>query len=310
MDEILKQLLESEVLTDDTRTQLAEAVEAFKTQVAEETRTEVQAQLAEEWVNDREALITALDVRFQDMVAEEVKQLHESVAEYRDQAVEHAAALLEHKQEQAALLEAELGKLAEMADAFFEIRIESELADLHEGIEAAKRNKVGQAMFEAFGKMYAELAPAGSVQAELTEAQAQVEDLANALEVSEQQVAELKRKNVMESVLSTLEGKARDLMEVILRTTETSKLAEQFDKHLPIVIGKVTAEKEKGVLAEGASGKKIDGVVKNGDSESLIEQRLKEGKFQSLQESANRSQAGGLSDSERAAIRRAAGLPV
>jgi hypothetical protein len=53
MDEILNKLLQSELLSEETKAEISEqwttSVEAFKTQVREETSAEVRSELARQW---------------------------------------------------------------------------------------------------------------------------------------------------------------------------------------------------------------------------------------------------------------------
>jgi hypothetical protein len=64
MNEILKKLLESEFLTEETRAELTEAfnaaVEGFRQQVREEVSAEVRVELTEEWTKAKDDFTTLL----------------------------------------------------------------------------------------------------------------------------------------------------------------------------------------------------------------------------------------------------------
>ena len=80
MDELLKKLLEAEVLTEETRAELHGAFqkqldEAMASARAEATAT-VTAELNEQWINDREILIEALDSKVTEALTAELAELH------------------------------------------------------------------------------------------------------------------------------------------------------------------------------------------------------------------------------------------
>jgi hypothetical protein len=94
MDELLKKLLESEVLTEDTKNEIKEGFQKLREQVAEETRAETEAQvrteLAEKYVADKTALVEALDTKAEEFLTKEIDELKESIESFRDLEAEFA----------------------------------------------------------------------------------------------------------------------------------------------------------------------------------------------------------------------------
>jgi len=73
MDELLQQLLEAEVLSEETKKELetamtgklGEAVELAKSEAA----ADVRAELTEQWIQERDTLIEAIDSKVDDYLA-------------------------------------------------------------------------------------------------------------------------------------------------------------------------------------------------------------------------------------------------
>ena len=101
MDELLQKLLEAEVLTEETKkelktafeTKLNEAVEAAKAEAA----ADVRAELTEQWVNERDALVEAVDAKVGDYLDGEIEELKADIERFRDLEAEAAEKLVEAK---------------------------------------------------------------------------------------------------------------------------------------------------------------------------------------------------------------------
>jgi hypothetical protein len=136
----------------------------------------------------------------------------------------------------------------------------SEMTQLREDIEAARKNDFGRRIFESFASEYAtshlneksetakllkvvqqkelELEEAAKV---VAETQKLVESRETELNVIREQA---RRKDVMSELLGPLTGDKKEVMKELLESVQTAKLHAAFDKYLPAVMdGKAPAKK-------------------------------------------------------------------
>lgn len=279
MDEILKKLLESEMLSEDSRTLIAEQFQTFVTaQIDEqrqlieaEVRTELTQSLSEQWVTERDALIESLDMKTDEILKAELSELKEDISAFRDLEVEFAQKLVEEKQALADTLQENVGALAEMLDEFIHLKLSEELDELKEDISETKRLSFGKKMFETFVREYQmNFVDQTDVEKQLAESAKQVEAVREELAESKKALDVATRTAKMTELLSNISaGKQRDVMETILNRLPTDKLDEGYATFIGRVIKesvKPTA-KETGVLAEGAQPTQIsESVVLTGDT--------------------------------------------
>lgn len=148
-------------------------------------------------------------------------------------------------------------------------KLKSELKQLKEDIDSARTNDFGRKIYEAFAQEYAgsflneksETAKLLKIIAkkdqELSEAQQAVTEKANLVESKEREIRVQKdlmeRKNVMAELLAPLSADKRELMNTLLESVQTKKLAEAFDKYLPTVMeGNQKPVVQKATLIESA----------------------------------------------------------
>ena len=280
MDELLKKLLEAEVLSEETQTELKAA---FDTQLDEavavakkEATADVRAELTEQWVAERDALIEAVDAKVSEFLTLEVAELREDIDRFRDLEAEHAEKLVEAKAQMADELKGDLGELVEKIDAFLEIRLTSELEELREDIQEQKKNDFGRRVMEAFAEeFYSQYADEESAESTLRETESRLDDTVKALEESERRVARMERGQRLEEVLSPLEGRQREVMAAILKNVDTANLTEAYSTFVGRVLRETegdASEKEEKVLAESESKKTVKAkdlkettVAKSGD---------------------------------------------
>lgn len=312
MNELLKKLLSSEVLTEETRQELETA---FKTQLDEavkqardEAQATVTAELNEQWITEREALIEALDSKVTEALASELKELRADIENFRDLEVETNQFRAEMKEQFSESLKKDVATLIEQLDSFLEIRLTAELDELREDVATVKKNEFGKSVFEAFVTEFKKhYADDGSVEAKLSESEQRLEDALAALEESEKKASALDRSIKLEKVLAPLSGRSREVMEAILKNVDTTLLEDAYKTYVGRVLKETVktdekpSEKEDKVLAEGKKETVKSGVVKNGDDK------------QQLKEDADLVQNDkqvitGLSDDARAHLRRLAGL--
>ena len=309
MDELLKKLLAAEVLTEETRQELEGA---FKKQLDEtmevaraEAKATVTAELNEQWINDREILIEALDSKVTEALTDELKELKEDIERFRDLEAEYAEKLVESKEALGATMKKDIAQLIEKLDSFLEVRLAAELDELREDVEVVKKNEFGRKVFESFvAEFKKHYAGDDSIESKLTETEQRLEDTMSALEESEKKAAKLERAIKMEKVLAPLSGRTKEVMEAILKTVDTGMLEDAYKTYVGRVLKETsakdveTSEKEDKVLAEGV--KQVSGVAKTGNDETqIIEERAREDKEIQLPK---------ISDAEKQHLRRLAGL--
>lgn len=311
MDELLKKLLEAEILTEETKTdlesafakQLSEAID-----VARATATaNVTAELNEQWIAERETLIDALDSKITESLASELMELRDDIERFRDLEIEYAEKLVESKQQMAKVLKVDMAQLIEKMDAFLEIRLHSELSDLREDFKVVKRNEFGKSIFEAFVTEFKKhYAGDNSVESKLNETELRLDDALTALEESERKASRLERTMKMEKVLAPLSGRTKEVMEAILKNVDTPQLNEAYNTYIGRVLKETsekevytTSGKERKVLAEGKQHK-VTGVKKYGDDHDRIIEE------QAYNEKHTYHTA--FSDTEKDRLRRIAGI--
>lgn len=287
MEELLQKLLEAEILTEDTKSELENA---FKSQLEEaivaakdEAAADVRAQLTEQWVTEKDNLVEAIDAKVGEYLEQEIEELKEDIERFRDLEAEYAEKLVEAKAAMADELKADLGDLVEKLDAFLEIRLSAEMEELREDIEVVRKNQFGKKIFEAFAAEYmSEYADEESAETSLRETEERLADATEALEEAERKLAAMQREKKLSEVLSPLKGRSRDVMEAILKNVDTKNLEEGYKTFIGRVLREtsgddetaVDSEKEdESVLAEGEKAKSpkkqvvTEKQVKTGDKE-------------------------------------------
>lgn len=308
MDEILQKLLEAEILSEETKaelegafkSQLDEAVEAAKKDAAEA----VEVELKEQWIGERDALIEAIDTKVGEYLATEVEELKEDVDRFRDLEAEHAEKLVEAKAEMGVEVKADIAELVEKLDAFLEIRLSEELEELRESIDEVQKQEFGRKIFEGFVTEYRKsFVDEDGVESELREAREQLSDTSAALEEAEKRAEKLERAAKLDTLLTPLNGRQKEVMEAILVNVATEQLDEGYKTFIGRVLKETeeTDEKEDEVLAEGSEDDNKDetleeGTVITGDSDEEV---ITEGEDEVKT---------GLSEVELANLKRIAGI--
>lgn len=130
--------------------------------------------------------------------------------------------------------------------------LKSEMTQLKEDIDAARRNDFGRRIFESFASEYAAshlneksetaklLQVVAAKEAELGEAAKKVEEAQKIVESKDTEIKKLQsasqRKEVMNELLGPLSGEKRSVMGQLLESVQTEKLRSAFDKYLPAVL--------------------------------------------------------------------------
>lgn len=301
MEELLQQLVESEILAEDTKKELTEAIneqiEEAKNAAIVEAKAEVEAQvrveIQEQYQADKEALIEALDTKVEEYLKEELDELRDDIERFRDLEVEYAEKLAEAKEEQKEVIKGDIEELVETIDSFLDMRLEEEVNELKEYIQNVQRLKFGAEIYEAFEAMFSKkFIDENGLEKDLQENKERLEELTSQLEETTSQLNAAQREKKLDEVLSTLMGSKRDVMENLLRNVETDKLEEAYEHYIPKVLHEEAVsdaetieesekETDEEVLAEGDTANTdsdkeeeiAEGtVIATGDSEKMIEE--------------------------------------
>jgi len=258
MEELLQQLLEAEVLSEDTKTELEtafttkldEAIASAKT----DAENDVKATLSEQWIVERDALVEAVDSKVTQFLTDEMSELREDINRFRDLEADYAEKLVEAKAQMSDELKSDLGELVEKLDSFLEIRLNSELVELREDLEAQKQNTFGRKIFEAMQEEYSSnYAKEDDLSDTLNETQKRLKDAEKSLSLSEGKFGKLERTMKLEKVLKPLNGRQYEVMEAILGNVDTSQLEEGYETF----IGRVLKEADETPIVETTLTEKV-----------------------------------------------------
>jgi hypothetical protein len=246
MDEILKKLLESDLLSEETKATLAEqfktATDTFLAEERAKLETEVNARLTEEFVKAREELVESLNIKLDETIKGEFDELKGDIEQFRDLEVEFAEKLVEEKEQLAVRFGEEMEMLVDKLDLFLESRVDAEFEELKEDIAEVKKLELGRKIVEAFGVEYKKIfkEDTSKTERELTEAQDKLADATKRLaDIERQRVAEA-RQSKLDELLTPLTGSTREQMKLILNNVSTEKLDEAYKVYLARVLKEST----------------------------------------------------------------------
>lgn len=277
--DVLTKILSSELLTEETRAELtAEYTTLIENAVIAaraEAEVAVRAELTEQFVAEREALVEAVDTKVEEFLKAELAELHESIDAFRDLEVEHAEKLLDEKKIIAEGLKADMAQLIDNLDLFLEERLTAELGELKESIDEVKKIQTGARIFEAFATEIKALMVDDGTAAALAAARTDLENTRKSLAESVDALAKAKHEAKLAEVLEPLSGRAREVMEAILKNMPTEKLVEGYNTFIPRVLHESSTKVEEvsekegdvsSVLAEGDASAGEKTTVVTGDT--------------------------------------------
>ena len=145
--------------------------------------------------------------------------------------------------------------------------IKSEMTQLKEDIEEARRNDFGRRIFESFASEYATshlneksetsklLKVVKQKEEAVKEAEAKAADAEKLVESKDAEIARMndsaQRKEVMSELMSPLSKDKREVMGELLESVQTDKLHATFDKYISAVMEGNVPKKDKVALTEG-----------------------------------------------------------
>lgn len=237
---------------------------------------------------DRKAVasnVARLESFIVDALAKEIAEFH---ADKKDLAETKVRLVKESKAKFEAVKKEFVQRSAEIVQETVAKGLRTEMTQLKEDIEAARKNDFGRRIFESFASEYAAshlnersetaklLKVVQQKEVELAEA---AKIVAKAQQLAESKEAELRiqkdlvaRKEIMGELLGPLSGDKRTVMGELLESVQTDKLHAAFDKYLPAVMegGKPVVKK---ALTEG---KEVTGNKQQAQSVSGKEEKTAE----------------------------------
>ena len=254
MNEVLKKLLESELLTDESRkeledafaTSINEAIAAAVEEARNDTIAQTKVELHEQYAQQKELLIDAVEAKVNDYLLAEITQLKEDIKRFRDLEAEKAVELAKEKASLRERLKADMSTLVEKIDRFLEVKVASEFEELRSDIMEARKANFGMKVFESFLPEYRKyFVDATATERELTEANVKLDMLNKKYKNVKKEKEGLFRKIKLENVLAPLTGSQKDLMESILSSVPTERLEESYKLYIKRVIKETAAPVSK-----------------------------------------------------------------
>ncbi len=207
------------------------------------------------------ANVAKLESFIVDALAKEIAEFH---SDKKDLAETKVKLVRESKAKFEAVKKEFVSRASQLVSETVSKGLRSEMTQLREDIEAARKNDFGRRIFESFASEYAAshlneksetaklLSVVAKKEAELEEAAKVVAEAQEQVESKDRELRIIKensqRKDVMSELLGPLAGDKREVMSSLLESVQTEKLRTAFDKYLPAVMNGGTPAKK--VLSE------------------------------------------------------------
>lgn len=243
MTDELKEILESSVLNDDTKTQLSEA---FDNKVNEAVKNR-EVELAEQYEEKKSELAESVVGMIEEAVSDVFSEIQEEIKEARNLDVRYAVKLEEFKEQFAKQ------KSEEIQEVLQDV-LKEELSELSESIEEARQNLVGQKMFETFKQEYGNL---------VEDASDNRENVKEQLEETQKELKQYRHEAKVNELLEGITGRKRNIMKTLMEDVETDRLEERFnDIHESVMEGSENPDDSgKQQLSEGSKEQNPKGTV-------------------------------------------------
>jgi hypothetical protein len=254
------------------RTDLAEAKKAYKEKMSKDGRKLegfVINQLGKELVefqNDRKKVSENFSKLEQFVVHALAREIKEFAQDKRDLAETKVKLVREAKDKFETIKQNFIKQSAKVVEATVTRKLTSEIKQLKEDIDSSRNNSFGRKIYEAFAQEFAgsylnEKSETSKLlkiiqkkDAELAETQQALEEKATIVESKEREIRVtrdlMERKQVMGELLAPLSADKRALMQQLLESVQTRKLADAYDKYLPTVMDGEKRKVAKSTLTE------------------------------------------------------------
>lgn len=277
LDDILKKLLESDLLNEDTKAELAtqfkSAVDSYLTEERSKLEVEVRSTLTEEFVKARDELAESIYKKIDDAMSAEADELREDINNFRDLEVESAEMIAEEKERLAQRFGEEIDQLVKNLDNFLEVRLDEEISEFKSDLEDVKKLEFGRKIFEAFEQEFRvhRKSDTAKIEQDLGEALDKLSDAEKRLEEIESSRLAESRNAKMDELLSPLGGNAREQMKIILSNVATQKLDEAYKIYIGRVLKETVVEKKEDTVVVEAKRAPSKVVTGNDTKEELTE---------------------------------------
>ena len=318
MLDIVKQLFENNVISEETKSEIESAWESRIQENREQVTTALREEFAEKYEHDKSAMVEAVEAMLADRLQaelgelaedrqgliearakyakkmkqdsktmesfvlqnlkREISELHEDrqavagnvaklesfivdalakeIAEFhadkKDLAETKVRLVRESKAKFETVKKEFIARSAKIVQETVSKGLTSEMTQLREDIEAARKNDFGRRIFESFASEYATshlneksetaklLKVVQQKEVELEEAAKIVAEKETVVEQKQREIKQIQenicRKDTMNELLGPLTGDKREVMKELLESVQTEKLHAAFDKYLPSVM--------------------------------------------------------------------------
>jgi hypothetical protein len=207
--------------------------------------------------------VQALESFIVDALAKEIAEFH---ADKKDLAETKVKLVRESKAKFEAIKKDFIARSVQIIEETVSKGLRSEMTQLREDIESARRNDFGRRIFESFASEYAashlnEKSEVAKLMKSVANKQSELEQAAKIVAESQKLVEsreielriakdQMARKEVMSELLGPLGGDKHVVMKELLESVQTDKLRNAYDKYLPSVMNGGNAPVKK-ALTEG-----------------------------------------------------------
>ena len=204
-----------------------------------------------------------------DALAKEIAEFH---SDKKDLAETKVKLVRESKAKFEAVKKEFIARSAKIVQETVAKGLTTEMTQLREDIEAARKNDFGRRIFESFASEYATshlneksetaklLKVVKQKELELEEAAKVVAEKETVLEQKQLEMKKIqeniRRKDIMGELLGPLSGDKKDVMKELLESVQTDKLHSAFDKYLPSVMNGGQSNKKALTEAKEITGDK------------------------------------------------------
>jgi hypothetical protein len=271
MNELLSKLLESELLTEESKQELTAAFNDHIVKVTEEATlqatADVTAQLHEQHLHEKDMLIEAIDQKVNEFLTKEFLTLKEDVSNYKNLESDYTMKLAKEKKQLGEQFKKDLKVMAEKMDSFLETRITAEFDQIKKDIYEAKKLDFGRKIFEAYSKEFkTTFVDPDQTEAELMEAKVKLDKLNKKYKNIKKDNEQLLHKVKVESTCSKLSGSSRELMESILQNVATDKVTDTYKLYINRVLKESTQPTEaKETIVESVETRWPEFKINTGD---------------------------------------------
>lgn len=217
-----KPLLESELLSEETKSALLEAVKSHEVKLRESIKDELEVEYASKFEKQKTEMNAVLIGMVNESVDQEFKELREDVQKSLNMESEYAAKLVSETERLAEEFNQKAIKLIESA-------VDAEFKELREDLSEARKNAFGMQVFNAVKTVFEHQYKETEEGKQLAKALSEAKQYRLRAEEAETRLDEIKRDTEISALLEGLDGRARSIMRTILEGTETGKLQERYD---------------------------------------------------------------------------------